>query len=148
MRTTVGSSRIVGVWAASQRATPTRTSVDSSDPSGHASAWRTPASYTWNQWKPASSRSRAWPRAAITLGRCATAAQVAGDDRAGPVDLALDVPHGVQLGEVAGVAGGQPRRRHVQEPVEVDAQRAVQQRRGAARATAGGPAPGGARWPW
>ena len=111
--------------------------ADSGEPSGQASAWRTPASYTWNQWKPASSCSR---RAAEgrDRGRArAAAAQVARDDGARPVDAALDVPHLVELGDVAGLGLGQPRRGDVEEPVEVDAQRRRGARRAAARATAG-----------
>ena len=44
MRTTVGSSRRVGVCAARNRATAVSTSAASSEPSGHCCDWRTPAS--------------------------------------------------------------------------------------------------------
>ncbi len=59
------------------------------------------------------------------LRRVASAAQVAGGDVAGAVDRALDLPALVEVGEVAGLRVGQARGGHVEEAVEVDAQRAV-----------------------
>ena len=59
MRATIGSSRRVGVWAERNRATPARIRAASSEPAGQAAAWRTPASTTWYQWKPASSDNNA-----------------------------------------------------------------------------------------
>ena len=60
-------------------------------------------------------------------GGIAAVAQVAGGDPAGAVDRALDLPALVELGEVAGLRVGQAGRGDVEEPVEVDAQRAVHQ---------------------
>ena len=131
MRTTVGSSRRVGVWAARKRAIAVSTRAVSSEPSGHASAWRTAASYTWYQWNPASSARRAWPRAAISAAAVAAALEVAVGDRPGAVDLALGVPARRQLVERAGGGGGQPGGGHVEEPVEVDAEGAVDHAAGA-----------------
>ncbi len=59
------------------------------------------------------------------LRRVASTAQVAGGDVAGAVDGALDLPALVEVGEFAGLRVGQARGGHVEETVEVDAQRAV-----------------------
>ena len=66
MSTTRDISRRVGVCAARNRASAVRWRMPSSDPAGHASYWRTPASTTWYQWNPQSSRSSAWPSVAIS----------------------------------------------------------------------------------
>ena len=125
MRTTVGSSRRVGVCAARKRATPTRISADSSEPSGHAVAWRTPASTVWNQWKPASSTSSACPSAAIELGARTARLQEPVRLVRGFVDHALRVEAAVQRVDAARRGLRQPRRGNVEEAVEVDAQRGV-----------------------
>ena len=88
--------------------------MPSSDPAGHASYWRTPASTTWYQWKPQSSRSSARPGVAIERRRVAAILEVPVGDRAGLVDAALDVPARVEIVErvrTCGRAAAGPRGR-------------------------------------
>ena len=119
------------------------------EPSGQASAWRTPASYTWNQWKPASSCSRAWPRAAISSA--ASTRRRAGSPRRwrrpGRRRPGRPTPRPARRGRRPS-ASGRRAAGHVQEAVEVDAERPVQHAPQQLGRRRGGTAPGGARWRW
>ncbi len=112
----------------------------SSEPSGHGAAWRTPASTVWYQWNSASSASSAWPSAAISSARRRPRRKPYASLPASST-IALRVEARGERVEVAARRCRQPRRGHVEEAVEVDAQHGVhaaaQQLRG--RVAAGAP---------
>ena len=107
MSTTRESSRRVGVWAARKRAS----AAQDDDALLRARRPRVELPDTGlEHLVPVELGVLAQERVAERgdePGRVAAAAQVAGGDRAGSVDVALDLPALVELGEVAVVASGE-----------------------------------------
>ena len=119
-----GISRRVGVWAARKRARPASSRACSSDPSGQGERL---ADAGLDRLVPVEPGVLVQKRPAEPADHgtdVATVDQVVVDDRAGTVDLTLGLETVIERGE--GLGGvGQTRRRDVEKPVLVDAQRTV-----------------------
>ena len=145
MRTTVGSSRRVGVWAARNRATPVRISADSSDPSGHA--MRLPRRRL-EHLEPVElgvlGEQRVTERGDQLVAAAAAPQEPVGD-RPASSTAPCTSQHAAARRASPLVDVRQPGRGDVEEAVEVDAQRAVHEPAEQLGRRLRGPAPGAAR---